>query len=63
VGVERVEVLLARAVEPLGRGVDPLLHCGIRNLFDETADLQVHPSFGELSGRARRGILLIGLLD
>ena len=58
VGVEGVEVLLARAVEPHRRGVDPLLHGGVRNLFHETADLQVRPSFGALSGKRAAGNLI-----
>ena len=51
VGVERVEVLLAGAVEPLRARVDPLLNGGVRDLFHETADLQAGPSFrGWLGG-------------
>ena len=40
VGVERVQVPLAGAVEPLGAGVDPLLNSGVRHLLDKTTDLQ-----------------------
>ena len=49
VGVEWVQVLLARAVEPLGPRVDPLLNSGVRNLLDETADLQSSSSLGLVS--------------
>ena len=41
VGVEGVEVLLARAVQALGLRIDPLVDGGVRDLFDEHADLQV----------------------
>ncbi len=47
VGVERVEVLLAGAVEPLGARIDPLLDGGVRDLLDETANLQVRVLLGE----------------
>jgi hypothetical protein len=43
VGVERVQVLLAGAIEPLALWVDPLLNGGVWNLFDEATDLQVKP--------------------
>ena len=39
VGVERVQVLLTRAVQSAGRGIDALLDGGVRHLFDEDADL------------------------
>ena len=41
VGVERVQVLLAAAVEAPRRGVDALLHRSVRDFFDQDADLQV----------------------
>src|ERR671918_96183 len=52
VGVERVQVLLAAAIEPLGVRVDPLLDSGVRNLLYQTANLQLGPSFapGEWAG-------------
>ena len=40
VRVEGVQVLLARAVQALGLRVDPLVDGGVRDLFDEYADLQ-----------------------
>ena len=44
VGVEGVEVLLARAVQALGLRIDPLVYGGVRDLFDEHCDLQVGSS-------------------
>ena len=49
-GIERVEVLLAGAVEPLGPRIDPLLDRGVRHLLDETANLQVEASLGMSGG-------------
>jgi hypothetical protein len=47
VGVVRVQVLLAAAVHaPAGR-IDPLLHRGVRDLFDEDTDLHVQASCGK----------------
>src|SRR5204863_8640646 len=47
VRVEGVQVLLAGAIEPLRVRVDPLLNGGVRDLLDETADLQVVSPSGE----------------
>jgi hypothetical protein len=47
-GVERVQVLLAGAIEPLGVRIDPLLYGGVWNLLDEATDLQVGPPWGAL---------------
>ncbi len=43
-GVERVQVLLAGAVQTLGTRVDPLLDRRVWNLLDKTTDLQVGAS-------------------
>jgi hypothetical protein len=40
VGVERIEVGLAAAVEATASGVDALLDGGVRNLFHQDANLQ-----------------------
>src|SRR6185436_16743060 len=42
--VERVEVLLAAAVQAHRVWIDALLHCGVRYLLDQDADLQVEAS-------------------
>src|SRR2546421_3892540 len=43
VGVIGVEVLLSAPVEPAARGIDSLLDGGVRDLFDEDANLQLVP--------------------
>jgi hypothetical protein len=53
VGVERVEVLLAAAVQAPRRRVDALLDGGVRDLFDQDADLH----FGEASSGTGRPCL------
>ena len=54
VGVERVQVLLAAAVDPLAAGVDALLDRGVGHLFHEDTDLQGF-SFGRSGGRRSTG--------
>jgi len=46
VGIERVEVGLAGTVDSHRVGVDALGNRGVRNLFDQDADLQVNASLG-----------------
>ena len=43
VGVERIQILFAAAIEPHGAGVDALLNCGVWHLFDQYADFQGEP--------------------
>jgi hypothetical protein len=56
--VERVQVLLAGAIEPLGIRVDPLLYGGVWNLFYEATDLQVEPPWAGAVGRFEPGKVL-----
>src|SRR5437763_137799 len=55
VRVERVQVLLPAAVHAPRRGIDALLDGGVRNLFDQDANLQNQPPSGVPSDAAGTG--------